>query len=101
MARPLIRHAARTSRARVALLAGALALTFVTLEGATAQKAATGVESPPTAEAESMGEAEESSRTQATVPESSPREVSDAERILKMEQTIESERERLARLQGE
>ncbi len=53
------------------------------------------------AEAESMGKAEESSRTQATVPESSPRAVSDAERILKMEQTIESDRERQTRLQGE
>ncbi len=101
MAWRLIRHAARATRARTALLGGALALTFATLDGATAQQAASGVESPPAAEAESMGEAEESPRTQATVPESSPREVSDAERILKMEQTIESERERLARLQGE
>ncbi len=101
MTRPLIRHTARTSRARVALLAGTLALTFVTLQGATAQKAATGVESPPIAEAESMGTAEESSPTKATVPESSPREVSDAERILQMEQTIESDRERQTRLQGE
>ena len=48
-----------------------------------------------------MGKAEESSRTKATVPESSPREVSDAERILQMEQTIESDRERQTRLQGE
>jgi len=48
-----------------------------------------------------MGKAEESSRTQATLPKSSPREISDAERILKMEQTIESERERQAQLEGE
>ena len=101
MAWPLIRHAARSTRAPVALLAGALALTFVTLEGATAQNATTGVESPPTAETASMGKAEESSRTQATLPKSSPREISDAERILKMEQTIESERERQAQLEGE
>ncbi|MCZ6713954.1 MAG: mechanosensitive ion channel, partial [Deltaproteobacteria bacterium] len=90
-----------STRAPVALLAGALALTFATLDGATAQQAASGVESAPVAEAESMGKAEESSRTQATLPKSSPREISDAERILKMEQTIESERERQAQLEGE
>ena len=88
---PLSRHAARSPRAPVALLAGTLALTFATLDGATAQQAASGVESAPVAEAESMGKAEKSS----------PREVSDAERILKMEQTIESERERQAQLEGE
>ncbi len=72
MAWRLIRHAASATRARTALLAGALAQTFATLDGATAQQAASGVESPPAAEAESMGEAKESS----------PRAVSDAERIL-------------------
>ena len=61
MARPLIRQAARSTRAPIALLAGALVLTFVTLEEATAQGAASGMESPPAAETESLGKAEESS----------------------------------------
>jgi small conductance mechanosensitive channel len=81
---PLSRYRARSARARGALLAGALALTFVTFEGAAAQQAATGAGSPPTSEFEA-----------------SPREVSDAERILKMEQTIESDRERKAQLREE